>query len=126
LIRSPGSLDHCRSEHDFRSVTAFFDNWRYNFVGANLLVYKLRRLGFSPIEVSAAAILGLGPDLELHSAHAAVEVPAQDAHIHRVGMDHLAHIEDVRVRQSLQHGARDEATGGSTVSAAVRCVFGAD
>jgi SAM-dependent methyltransferase len=50
LIRSPGSLDHCRSEHDFRSVTAFFDNWRYNFVGANLLVYKLRRLGFSPIK----------------------------------------------------------------------------
>ena len=49
LIRSPGSLDHCRSEHDFRSVTAFFDNWRYNFVGANLLAYKLRRLGFNPI-----------------------------------------------------------------------------
>jgi hypothetical protein len=49
LIRSPGSLDHCRSEHDFRSVTAFFDNWRYNFVGANLLVHKLRRLGFGPI-----------------------------------------------------------------------------
>jgi len=50
LIRSPGSLDHCRSEHDFRSVTAFFDNWRYNFVGANLLAYKLRRLGFDPIK----------------------------------------------------------------------------
>ena len=38
LIRSPGSLDHCRREHDFRSITAFFDNWRYNFLGANLLV----------------------------------------------------------------------------------------
>jgi SAM-dependent methyltransferase len=49
LIRSPGSLDHCRREEDFRSVTAFFDNWRYNFVGANLLVYKTRRLGFHPI-----------------------------------------------------------------------------
>src|ERR1700675_4103473 len=49
LIRSPGSLDHCRREDDFRSVTAFFDNWRYNFVGANLLVYKTRRLGFPPI-----------------------------------------------------------------------------
>jgi SAM-dependent methyltransferase len=49
LIRSPGSLDHCRREDDFRSVTAFFDNWRYNFVGANLLVYKTRRLGFHPI-----------------------------------------------------------------------------
>ncbi len=49
LIRSPGSLDHCRREEDYLSVTAFFDNWRYNFVGANLLVYKMRRLGFNPI-----------------------------------------------------------------------------
>ena len=49
LIRSPGSLDHCRREQDFRNVTAFFDNWRYNFLGANLLVFKLRRLGFKPI-----------------------------------------------------------------------------
>ena len=49
LIRTPGSLDHCRREADYLSVTAFFDNWRYNFVGANLLVYKLRGLGFSPI-----------------------------------------------------------------------------
>jgi SAM-dependent methyltransferase len=49
MIRSPGSLDKCRREEDYRSVTAFFDNWRYNFVGANLLVYKTRRLGFNPI-----------------------------------------------------------------------------
>jgi SAM-dependent methyltransferase len=49
MIRSPGSLDHCRREEDYRSVTAFFDNWRYNFLGANLLVYKMRRLGFNPI-----------------------------------------------------------------------------
>ncbi|WP_349628041.1 SAM-dependent methyltransferase [Bradyrhizobium lablabi] len=49
LILTPGSLDHCRREVDYKSVTAFFDNWRYNFVGANLLVYKLRRLGFAPI-----------------------------------------------------------------------------
>ena len=49
LIRSPGSLDHCRREQDFRSVTAFFENWRYNFLGANILVFKLRRLGFKPI-----------------------------------------------------------------------------
>ena len=32
LIRSPGSLDACRREHDYRSVTAFFENWRYNFL----------------------------------------------------------------------------------------------
>jgi SAM-dependent methyltransferase len=49
LIRSPGSLDHCHRKEDYLSVTAFFDNWRYNFVGANLLVYKMRRLGFKPI-----------------------------------------------------------------------------
>ena len=49
LIRSPGSLDHCRRKEDYRSVTVFFENWRYNFVGANLLVYKMRRLGFSSI-----------------------------------------------------------------------------
>jgi cyclopropane fatty-acyl-phospholipid synthase-like methyltransferase len=49
LIRSPGSLDACRREHDYRSVTAFFENWRYNFLGANLLVFKMRQLGFDPI-----------------------------------------------------------------------------
>ena len=49
LILSPGSLDHCRRNEDYLSVTAFFDNWRYNFVGANLLVHKMRRLGFTPI-----------------------------------------------------------------------------
>jgi SAM-dependent methyltransferase len=49
LVLTPGSLDHCRRELDYKSVTAFFDNWRYNFVGANLLVYKLRRIGFAPI-----------------------------------------------------------------------------
>ncbi len=49
LIRSPGGLDGCRRERDYRSVTAFFENWRYNFFGANLLVFKMRRLGFDPI-----------------------------------------------------------------------------
>lgn len=49
MIRSPGSLDHCRREEDYRSVTAFFDNWRYNSLGANLLVYKMRRLSFNLI-----------------------------------------------------------------------------
>jgi SAM-dependent methyltransferase len=49
LIQSPGSLDHCHRREDYLSVTAFFENWRYNFVGANLLVHKLRPLGFTPI-----------------------------------------------------------------------------
>ena len=46
LIRSPASLENCRREQDYRNVTAFFDNWRYNFVGANLLVNRLRQIGF--------------------------------------------------------------------------------
>ncbi len=49
LILSPGSLDGCRREQDYRNVTAFFENWHYNFFGANLLVFKMRRLGFAPI-----------------------------------------------------------------------------
>ena len=49
LIQSPGALDHCRRKEDYHNVTAFFENWRYNFVGANVLVYKLRRIGFGPI-----------------------------------------------------------------------------
>ena len=49
MIRSPGSLDHCRREEDYRSVSVFFENWRYNFFGANLLVYKMRQLGFDSI-----------------------------------------------------------------------------
>lgn len=40
LIRSPGSLDFCRREKDYQSVTAFFDNWRYNFLGANVLTFN--------------------------------------------------------------------------------------
>jgi SAM-dependent methyltransferase len=49
LIRSPASLENCRREQDYRNVTAFFDNWRYNFVGANLLVNRLRHIGFGSI-----------------------------------------------------------------------------
>jgi ubiquinone/menaquinone biosynthesis C-methylase UbiE len=49
LIRSPGSLDFCRREKDYKSVTDFFENWRYNFLGANVLVFKLRRLGYDEI-----------------------------------------------------------------------------
>ena len=49
LIRSPASLENCRRERDYRNVTAFFDNWRYNFIGANLLAHKMRRLGFQSI-----------------------------------------------------------------------------
>jgi len=60
LIRSPGSLDHCRREQDYRNVTAFFENWRYNFLGANLLVFKLRRLGFSPIRYRRLPFLAWG------------------------------------------------------------------
>ena len=49
LIRSPGGLDHCRREVDFQSVSDFFYNWHYNFLGANLIIYKMRQVGFGPI-----------------------------------------------------------------------------
>ncbi len=49
LLRSPASLENCRREIDYRNVTAFFDNWRYNFVGANLLVNRLRDIGFESL-----------------------------------------------------------------------------
>ena len=60
LVRSPGSLDHCCRKEDYLSVTAFFENWRYNFVGANLLVYKMRRLGFAPIRYRRLPFLAWG------------------------------------------------------------------
>ena len=52
LIRTPGALDHCKTEQDFRNVTEFFENWRYNFFGPNLLVFKLRGSA-SPRSVTA-------------------------------------------------------------------------
>ena len=109
LIRSPGSLDHCRREQDFRNVTAFFDNWRYNFLGANLLVFKLRRLGFKPIRYRHLPFWAWGLTLQLHPAPAVVEVPAEDANDGGHGKDHLAHIESLRLRQRLQHRARHQA-----------------
>ena len=111
LIRSPGSLDHCRRKEDYLSVTVFFDNWRYNFVGANLLVYKMRRLRLQPDPLSATAILGLGPHVELHSTLGVVEVSAKDAHIRGIGTDHLAHFEGIRLRQPIQHGVGYQARG---------------
>src|SRR5215475_6151135 len=101
LIRSPGSLDACRREHDYRSVTAFFENWRYNFLGANLLVFKLRRLGFDPIP--AIAVLGVGPNSQLHSTPVTLEVSAAHADHGRFGAHHLAHIKGFCVRQRVQH-----------------------
>jgi hypothetical protein len=60
LIRSPGGLDRCRREKDYRNVSAFFDNWGYNFLGANVLVYKLRRLGFDSIRYRQVPFLAWG------------------------------------------------------------------
>ena len=112
LIRSPGSLDFCRREKDYRNVTAFFNNWRYNFLGSNLLVYFMRRLGFEPIEIPAAAVRGLWFDLELHPASVLVEVQAAHALDGGPGKNHLAYVEDFRVRQRLQYRRRHQ-TGPS-------------
>jgi SAM-dependent methyltransferase len=60
LLRSPGGLDRCRQEKDYLNVSAFFHNWGYNFLGANVLVYKLRRLGFDPISYRQVPFLAWG------------------------------------------------------------------
>ena len=41
--------DHSSLVGDCLFVRRDRSNWRYNFLGANLLVFKLRRLGFDPI-----------------------------------------------------------------------------
>ena len=61
--------------------------------------------------LSATTILGLGSNLELHSTHAIVEVPAKDAHIRGTGANHLAHVEGVCVWQPVQHGAGHQTQG---------------
>jgi hypothetical protein len=43
--------------------------------GANLLAYKLRRLGFTPIRYRRLPFFALGPHREFHSAPGAQEVP---------------------------------------------------
>src|SRR3954447_5765445 len=48
--------------------------------------------------LSAPTILGVGINLELHSTHAVVEIPAEDAHIRGTGANHLAHVEGICVR----------------------------
>jgi SAM-dependent methyltransferase len=93
LIRSPGSLDHCRREQDYRNVTAFFENWRYNFLGANLLVFKLRRLGFSSIRYRQVPFWAWGMTWNFISTPGVVEISAADANYGGVGTYRLAHIE---------------------------------
>src|SRR5262249_24118189 len=41
-----------------------------------------------PDPLSAAAVLGVGADMEFHSTPAVVEIPAEDAHIRGIGTDH--------------------------------------
>ena len=65
------------------------------------------RLQADPL--SPFAILGLGPDAQLHPAPAVVEVQAEDANHGGHGKDHLAHIESVCLRQRIQHRARHQA-----------------
>ncbi len=48
------------SEQDYLNVSAFFHNWGYNFLGANVLVYKLRRIGFGPIRYRQVPFLAWG------------------------------------------------------------------
>ena len=93
-----------------RSVTAFFENWRYNFLGANLLVFKLRRLGFHPIRYRQCAVLGMGPNVQLHSTrYCCGSFDCACAPWSRLERDHLAHVEGFRLRQRVQHRACQQA-----------------
>ena len=103
LIRSPGSLDFCRREKDYQSVTAFFENWRYNFLGANVLVFKLRRLGFDPIRYRHLPFWAWGLTWNFIQHLFLVEVSAADAHHGGARTNHLADIQGLRVRQRVQH-----------------------
>jgi cyclopropane fatty-acyl-phospholipid synthase-like methyltransferase len=60
LIRTPGGLDNCRREEDYTSVSAFPENWHYNFLGANLIVYKMRQAGFGAIRYRQVPFLAWG------------------------------------------------------------------
>jgi hypothetical protein len=51
----------------------------------------------------------VGPHLELHPTPAIVEVSAKDAHVRRIGTDHLAHFEGICLRQPVQHRVGDQA-----------------
>jgi len=98
MIRSPGSLDHCRREEDYRSVTAFFDNWRYNFLGANLLVYKTATSRLRPDSLSATAILAWGLTWNSFNTCCCGSTVSRCARSW-IGTNHLAHIQGVRLRQ---------------------------
>ena len=60
-------------------MTAFFENWRYNF-WRECPCIQVTAAWLQPDMVSASAVLGLGPDLEFLAAPVLVEVPAGDAH----------------------------------------------
>jgi hypothetical protein len=49
LIRTPGALDWCMRESDYIETTRIAENWKYNFVGANVLVNRLRNAGFETL-----------------------------------------------------------------------------
>src|SRR4029434_5178915 len=76
--------------------------------------------GVGLVPLRAPAIWGLGPHVELHSAHGVVAVSPEDAHIRRIRIDHLANVEGVRLWQRLQYGACHQTYGAhSTLSSVV-------
>jgi cyclopropane fatty-acyl-phospholipid synthase-like methyltransferase len=60
LVRTPGGLDNCCRDDDYRSVSVFPENWHYNFLGANLLVHKMREAGFGTIRYRKVPFLAWG------------------------------------------------------------------
>jgi SAM-dependent methyltransferase len=100
LIRSPGSLDHCRREEDYLSVTPS------STTGATICRRQSSRLQDAPIELQPVRYRRLpfwaGASRGISFNTGAVEVSAKDAHIRGIGTDHLAHFKGICL-QPVQH-----------------------
>jgi SAM-dependent methyltransferase len=105
LIRSPGSLDRCRRKEDLPERHRLLRKLALQFCRRQSSRLQDAPTRLQPDPLSATAILGLGPHVELHSTLGVVEVSAKDANIRGIGADHLAHFEGFCLRQPVQHGA---------------------
>ena len=111
LIRSPGSLDHCRREGGLPERYRILRQLALQFCRRQSSRLQDAPIRLQPDPLSATAILGVGPHVELHSTLGVVEVSAKDAHIRGIGTDHLAHFEGICLRQPIQHGVGYQARG---------------
>ena len=87
-----GVVGSLSAKEDYLSVSVFFENWRYNFVGANLLVYKMRQLGFDPIRYRRLPFWAWGLTWKFIQ-HMVLWKPLEMRTFVELGSDHLAHCE---------------------------------